>query len=282
MRISKYCFILVVAIMFVSNLSAQNWHDGTWDASVYNRSEHPKTVAVRIEIRDADTGLPLQGAQAELKGQYTEETIGPEAFDGTPKKALQKREFKMSAQTGTDGVTVFALAWQKRYPWETGYPGKYDIHTSWIRAMDDIEKVQTIEIRNSRYRETVIPFDFSRIIKVGPILSGGSQSAELVQVFENAWRAEIYKDNVRFCILNIGTRFPDFKNTRCLRTEFFETIRKKEYGTVLAEPQNYFSFGDYPQSECGPYFIYLLEVRLQKIVSQLEMLPPSTSNNRSP
>jgi hypothetical protein len=234
---------------------------------VYNRSEHPKTVAVRVEVRDVDTGLPVKGATVEIKGQYDEETIGPGHFDATPRRGLQRREFRVTAQTAEDGVAVLALGWRKEYPWDTGRPENYDVHTSWTKALDDIEKAQTIEIHHGRYRETVLPFDFSTF----------TQTERDRNAFQNAWAAEITRDNVRFCILDLGKDFTGFKNTASTRPEFFEAIRKKEYGTILNEPQNYFSFGDYPQSECGPYFVYLVETRIQRIASQVEVVPPSPS-----
>jgi hypothetical protein len=243
--------------------TAQLWYAGTWDSTVYNRSEHPKTVAVRVEVMDVDTGLPVKGATVELKGQYDEETIGPGHFDGTPRRGPQRREFKRTAQTGGDGVAVLALGWKKEYPWDTGRPQNYDVHTSWTRAVDDVEKVQTIEIRHGRYREAVIPFDFSKITQIDRDRDA----------FRNAWAAEIGKEDVRFCILDLGTGFSGFKNTASTRPEFFETIRKKEFGTTLSEPQNYFSFGEHPQSECGPYFVYLVETRVERLAAQVEVAP---------
>lgn len=242
---------------------AQQWYVGTWDSTVYNRSEHPKTVAVRVEVRDVDTGLPVRGATVEVKGEYEEETIGPGHFDGTPRRGPQRREFRLAAQTGEDGVAVLALGWKKEYPWDTGRPQNYDIHTSWTRAVDDIEKAQTIEIRHGRYREAVMPFGFTSI----------TQTAQDRDAFRNVWAAEIAREDVRFCILDLGTRFPGFRNTASTRPEFFEAIRRKSFGTILSEPQNYFSFGEHPQSECGPYFVYLVEVRVERIASQVEVVP---------
>lgn len=243
---------------------AQQWYAGTWNSTVYNRSEHPKTVAVRVEVRDVDTGLPVKGATVEIKGEYQEETIGPGHFDGTPRRGPQRREFRLAAQTGEDGVAVLALGWRKIYPWDTGRPRNYDIHTLWTRAVDDIEKAQTIEIRHGRYREAVMPFDFSSITKT-------EQDRD---AFQKAWVGEIGREDVRFCILDLGTRFPDFKNTVSTRTEFFDAIRRKNFGTVLSEPQNYFSFGEPPQSECGPYFVYLVDSRVERIATQVEVIPP--------
>jgi hypothetical protein len=208
----------------------------------------------------------VQGATVEIKGQYDEETIGPGHFDATPRRGPQRREFRLAAETGADGVAVLALGWKKEYPWDTGRPENYDVHTSWTKAMDDIEKAQTIEIHQARYRETVLQFDFAGI----------TQTQQDRDAFRNAWAAEINKENVRFCLLDLGKAFTGFKNTASTRPEFFETIRKKEFGTILNEPQNYFSFGDYPQSECGPYFVYLVETRMQRIASQVEVVPSVT------
>ncbi len=92
--------ILSFCVVGQMQLLAQQWYAGTWDSSAYNRLEHPKTVAVRIEVRDVDTGLPVKGATVEVKGEYQEETIGPGHFDGTPRRAPQRREYRLAAQTG--------------------------------------------------------------------------------------------------------------------------------------------------------------------------------------
>jgi hypothetical protein len=79
------------------------------------------------------------------------------------------------------------------------------------------------------------------------------------------------QDGVKFCILDLGSRFPEFQKTDSTRPEFFETIRRKNFGQVFSEPQNFFSFGDYPQSQCGPYFVYVLEVELERAMPQVEI-----------
>lgn len=123
--------------------------------------------------------------------------------------------------------------------------------------------MQTIEIRHSQYRETVIPFDFSKI----------TQADQYQDDFQSVWAAEIGRDDVRFCVLDLGTRFSGFNNKASTRPEFFESIRRKNFGTILNKPQNYFSLGENPQSECGPYFVYLVEIRIARIAAQVEVVP---------
>ena len=98
------------------------WYAGTWDSSIYNRAEKPRTVALRMEVVDADSGVPLPGVLVTLKGGYLEELLGP-AGDGIGLLAEPvERDWELAALTGVDGVAVFALGWQKDYPWRFGRP----------------------------------------------------------------------------------------------------------------------------------------------------------------
>jgi hypothetical protein len=164
--------MLALALLgsLTSAAHAQGWYAGRWDSTIYNRSERPKTVGVRVEIVDAETGLSLPNVSVMLKGWYVEEQIGPFHWPVVEPKEPQQREFEMVARTGPDGVVVFALGWRKRYPWDLGRPEPKvnergvvtyrDVHSSWTRPVDDVEKVRQIEIRHPQYAYTEIPFTF--------------------------------------------------------------------------------------------------------------------------
>ena len=78
---------------------------------------------------------------------------------------------------------------------------------------------------------------------------------------------------MRFCVLDLGTTFSDYKNEKSKRSEFFDRIRQKEWGTTYLAPVNRLDRGEAPQSLCGPYFIYLVPVQLQRLnLNQAEMV----------
>jgi len=175
---------------------------------------------------------------------------------------------------------VFALQWQKDYPWSFGERPKKatrgggwqdDRYTPWIRAVDDIEKVQWIEIRHERYRVRKMKFGFDHLLQFGQDEKTEWQEPRLFRQFEEAWTKEMKRKNVKFCVLDLGTEFDDFQNKQSTRPEFFEKIRDNDFGTVYTEPHNFFSVGEHPQSECGPYFVYLMEVELEPRPRQIDV-----------
>jgi hypothetical protein len=261
----------------------QDWYNGTWDSTIYNLMEHPRTVGVRIEVVDAETRLPVRGANVRVTGTYSEERVGMSGDDvGIPREP-QEREFRLSATTGKDGVTVFALGWQKEYPWRSyfgehpprdykkGKSGSYTSKRSWIRAVDDIEKAQKTEIRHPRYQYAETRLGFARFLDVGQQKKSSTQRPAIFDKFEKAWHAEIKRDNVKFYVLDLGKKFPDFGNKKSKRIEFFDKIRSEDYGKLYTKPQNWFSKGDHPQSLCGPYFVYLFEIRLKRRSGQIDV-----------
>jgi len=208
-----------------------------------------------------------------------EERVGRSGVDvGIPYEPQQK-EFRLRAATNEDGVAVFALGWQKEYPWRVFFGDKAPeayrkdgVRNSWIRAVDDIEKVQQIEIRHPRYNYKKIPFNFKYLLEFGQDGKRQMQRPELFDKFKQAWVKEIKRKGVKFCVLDLGTRFKDFENKKCRRLEFFEKIRREDWGTVYLKPYNWFSKGEHPQSECGPYFVYLFdELQIEKRTQEIEI-----------
>jgi hypothetical protein len=242
---------------------------GTWDSTIYNRSERPRTVAVRIELADAETALPISDAQVQVRGSYLEEELNRKAATYAPKE----REFELNARSGRDGVVVFGLSWSKPYPWDLGEPPyeekrsgvrTRDVYSSWIKPVDDVEKVQELRVLHPQYQAIEEPFDFHHLLHVGQKSGSELQEPRVFEAFERAWKDEITAPGVKYCVLDLGTGFSGFQDRQSRRPEFFERIRAKDYGTVYREPRNWFSKGEHPQSECGPYFVYVLEIRLNR------------------
>jgi len=227
------------------------WYAGTWDSTIYNRAERPRTVAIRIEFLDSGTRIPVSGVKLYFRGTYLEnKRYGSGDRVGIPYEP-QQREFELPATTSKDGVVVFALNWQKQYPWRHG--------------ADDIEKVQRIETRHPRYLHKELPVDFLHLLDVGQSRQGQLQEPEVFERFERGWIREINRPDVKFCVLDLGTKYLDFENKRCVSVAFFEKIRRKDFGTVYRRPHNWFGKGRHPQSECGPYFVYSAVCLLQRL-----------------
>ncbi len=259
-----------------SNACGQTWYAGSWDASVYPLIEHPRTIGLRIEVRDAETGMYVQDATIALKGEYIEERVGPGMNPyqfPDPSWGPQPREFKLTSKTDENGVSVFTLSWQKDYPWRTrtDKPHSIGVHDTWVRAVDDIEKIQYLELMHNKYRFKRIDFSFSHLLEFGQDKYSSSQSPEVWDSFENAWKIEVQRHDVRFCLLELGTDFTDYENKSSIRPEFFMKIRNKDFGTVYSQPMNMYDRGDYPQSKCGPFFIYLIEVSVKPVPTHIDL-----------
>ena len=276
-------FLILIALITVCSLAgpsvvnaANRWNAGAWDSSIDNLAEHPHTVGVRIKVVDAENRIPVKEVQVKLTGKYLEEKVGRSGDEvGIPREP-QEREFELKAETGKDGVAVFALNWQKLYPWRSyfgkhppreaiGKGGSYRIKRSWVRAVDDVEKAQKIEIRHPRYQYAEKKLGFGRFLNVGQEKKSATQRPAIFDKFEKAWQGEIKRQNVKFCVLDLGKKFSDFENKKCTRIEFFEKIRAEDWGKLYRKPQNWFSRGDHPQSLCGPYFVYLIEIRMERV-----------------
>lgn len=289
----RWILAVLVAGVFAVHTESQGseakgrWYAGTWDSTIYNRADHPRTVGIRLEIIDSETQIPVQRVQVLLRGKYWEEWVGSPVNIVGPLEP-QEREFEIKAVTGEDGVVVFALGWQKEYPWRSYFgdhppreyrkDGGYSVKQSWIRAVDDIEKVQRIEIRHPKHRYKEIPFHFRHLLEFEQDKRSEGQSPRIFDAFEEAWVKEIKRKNVRFCVLDLGTKFPDFQNKKCKRPEFFEKIRKEDWGTQYQKPYNWFSVGEHPQSECGPYFTYSIEdFPIERRTLEIELTTPDES-----
>ena len=67
-------FIIILPIISQPQTARAQWYAGTWDSTIYNRAEKPRTVAMRFEIRDSDTDIPVPNVQITLqltRGYFT-------------------------------------------------------------------------------------------------------------------------------------------------------------------------------------------------------------------
>ncbi len=294
--------MLVIAIAIVGctvppPITHAQWYGGTWDSRYNPLLDHPWTVAIRMEMLDRDTHIPVSGVQVSLEGQYYQMWINRDTaiaqdvpwwnlFVDPNKREPQPREFRLNAVSGPDGVVVFSLQWQKEFPWDSyfdGHPprdyqpdGSWTQKDSWLLAVDDIEKVQWLEIRHPRYRYVEAPLNFQHVVNLEQYLRPQGPIRDKYKLFEQNWKNEIRRPNVKMVVLDLGTDFPEFKKQSCTRPEFFSRIRAKDYGEIYQGLENLPQWDE--GKKCGPYFVYDLgEILLEPVAGRLEVQGPSAS-----
>ena len=91
---------LAVALSAVAPCTATDVYAGRWDSTMYNMSDHPHTVALRIVVEDSETRLPLAGVELTIEGEYEQQSgVG----------SAEPRESERRALTGRDGDAIFGL-----------------------------------------------------------------------------------------------------------------------------------------------------------------------------
>ena len=276
-------FLPGMCVCDAANDARTRWYAGAWDSTLYLRAEHPRTIAIRMELQDKDTRLPVRGVRVSLEGEYWETWISQKIIDARnypgwdilvdpDKREPQLREFRLDAVSGSDGMVVFSLGWQKEYPWDSRVGDKwtYSIGDEWIIFFDDIEKVQRLEIRHPRYRYVEAPLDFKHIVGLKQYIDPKRDNPDEHELFDKNWKGEINRKNVKLFVLNLDQSFPDFKKKSSERVEFFEKVRAKDYGLVYRDADKLPNMG--AATKCGPYFVYDLgEILLERVAQQLEI-----------
>lgn len=286
------CALLTSADISLPSLRAEDyapgtWYAGSWDPTLYAWSDpiHPRTVAVRFEVIDSDTLLPVEGAFIDLGGTYTEETMGRLQDLSTP--GTQTKEFVLSARAGRDGVAVFSLSWQKKYPWTQDRPKVYDKHNpesytyaeTWTRVLDDIEKVNCVSVRHPSYLGRRVKLSFSHLVDFGQNSRSELQEPEVFDRFEKAWRAQISNPAVTFCVLKLGSQFSEHGDKTSNRREFFDRVREKDFGIVYDKPTNLTSLAR--NTHAGPYFVYLVQLAIDPAPGRLSLAEAQASRERT-
>ncbi|MBC8203347.1 MAG: PDZ domain-containing protein [Planctomycetes bacterium] len=250
--------------VLVSN-QQNNWHAGTWDSGLYSWSTavHPRTVGVRVKVVDSRTGNTIRNARVELDGRWDQEQMGRQEF-GMP--AVQEKEFRLTARTDHSGIAVFGLSWQKEVPWSLNRPkdyqsnGSWTYSDSWVRPVDDIEKVQRLVVRHPDYNMSRNDFNFDEWIEFGQNPNSEAQTPEVHENFRLSWENSIGRYGTRFCVLELGESERTSPITDSTNPIFFKKIRDKDFGVVYSELPNLSGFRT-PRN-AGPYFVILLEVEL--------------------
>lgn len=247
------------------------WFAGSWDSSLYGWSDavHPRTVLVRVEVRDAETRTPIPTTSVALVGSFSTEILG--VLDDVSVPRTQRREFRLEAFTGADGVAVFGLTWHKEFPWSQERPLVKNLNASgsplqpaqtWLRPVDDIEKIRQIEIRHSKYEHGDRPLSFAKLLDSQQDPASELQTNEVVLAFEKAWREAIGSDLVLF-VARLGPTFESFGTKSCSNNELFERVRTKQFDITYDAPPNLSGLSK--KEFCGPFFLQCIAVELRRL-----------------
>jgi len=260
-------FTAILMVRVESKAAGKTWYAGAWDSTFYPLAEHPKTIAIRMELIDKDTHTPVSDVNVTLKGQYYQTWISRDIakaeskpwwkiFVDPNKREPQSKEFKLEAVSDSNGVVVFALKWQKEFPWESKIVDKWTsaVGERWFIYLDDVEKVQRLEIRHPRYKHTESPLDFRHLVDLKQYIDASQRGEDKNRKFEDNWKNEISRRDVKLFVLDLGAGFAEYNKQFCSQPEFFRKVRAKDYGVVYEKSDNLPKRGD--GTKCGPYFVY--------------------------
>lgn len=198
---------------------------GLWDSTCYNMSDHPHTIALRVELEDQSTHLPLQGVTVELSGKYQY------------KSEAKKREFSLSATSGKNGVVVLALRWQKTSKHESG--------------VDDIEKFDMVSFKCPGYYYKDKKFSLAFFQE-----DMANNWVDFIKRVEDA-HYFLMKFDSNFKSYN-NEACSDIAFFENISSENYGTIFRGE------NLPRYFATNN-PQREAGPFMVVPITVRMQKI-----------------
>ena len=193
------CLVINAIALSVLTQAEDSTFVGKWDSTINNLIDHPKTVALRIEVVDNETQEPIPNVSISFEGEYWISPRTSRHPEG--ERQAQEMEYKVSCQTDSDGIAVGAFGWQKEYPWRLG--------------VDEVEKAQRIEIRHSRYKYVERRTPFYRFLQVGQkkaeelYLTNDDewQEPHVVETFEKNWALECAKHDVKFYVLDLGADY---------------------------------------------------------------------------
>ncbi len=249
--------VVIILTVFCTYVQAKNSaYVGQWDSSIYNLIDHPKTVCLRIEVLDSETRLPIENATVSLKGVYMIEGRTSRHPEG--EQRAQEKEYELIAHTNKEGIAIAALTWGKEYPWQNG--------------IDEIEKVQLIEIVRSGYHFIENDIPFKRFLEIGQNKNSTSQEPKYFDLFEKAWAKECARKDVKFCTPRFDKDFKDFKNKKSKLPDLFEKILNKEWGIIYEAPINLMKWEDQDKVLCGPYLIYNIKIYMERLKNNNQSL----------
>ncbi len=144
MNLRHRALLTVLGVLLLARATFAEWYAGAWDASgIPYRNGHPTTLALRIEVLDAQSGLPIEGASISVEGHWVD-AMGLE------------KPFVLTADTEESGIAVVSLLWSDKNVWNSFGPAK---------TVDDISKAQKITIKKSNYKYKECALDFSALTR---------------------------------------------------------------------------------------------------------------------
>ena len=96
----KFKFVTLLAWLGLCYpIFAGEWYTGVWDSNIYNRSEKPRTVGIRVEVLDAETEFPVPNVTVSLEGKYIQEIVRTAGGDDFIPRPPQEKEFELTTYT---------------------------------------------------------------------------------------------------------------------------------------------------------------------------------------
>ncbi|MBM3859652.1 MAG: hypothetical protein FJ395_08385 [Verrucomicrobia bacterium] len=221
----------------ISSSRAENWYAGTWDASglpVING--HPTTVALRVEVLSADSGLSVKGAEVQIEGEWVDE-------DGL------KHDFRLSAFTDSKGIAIIGLGWRDE---------RRQSAVRLIEVPDDIEKAQRMSVRRSGYAYDQKALNL-------PVLKRD----------KNAWKKVVRETpQAKYFMLMTGEDFKNDSTTSTIPL-FFQKVRDEDYYKVFtadAFPGRELDIPNFRERlTIGPFIALPFRVELRSTVTDLKV-----------
>ena len=197
---------------------------------MYQSLDHPKTIALRVEVEDDDTGMPLAGVRVSVEGEWEKE----KRWGG-----VITAEFELGAVTDRKGIAVFGLSWND------SRGGK----------KDDIEKVSQVLVRRDGYQQVSRRISFSSLVRTSNDYNRDGWMDIVIQT-----------PGARYFVLMLGEGFKDFENEGSQNSAFFELVRQEKYGEVFRAkekteadfPRNFIMAT--PQKEAGPFMMLPVKI----------------------
>jgi len=251
---------------------AEDWYAGRWNSTRYKdwnfRRHHPLTVALRVEVVDLDTDLPIRGAEVRLEGQFRED----------PKRAHDKpqlQDFVLTARSDANGIAVFGLSWQDEKV--RSHDGNY-IYTRDRFGKDDIFKVRAITIRTQGYRYAATAVDW-----FDPFAPPHDTNTDTY--ISDGWLDLIERTPRAKCVLiRPPDSFTDFGRQSLTNPVFFRKIRNKKYSKVFdREVRSNWDLNPlYHRSvnDTGPFMVLPLRFALARVFEEVRIQDERGKSNR--
>jgi len=264
-----------------------SFHAGTWNATTYGdwnlTRHHPLTVALRVEVMDADTRVPIESVEVRVEGRFRED---PSERFQDPLNQPDEKDFRLIASTGKDGIAVLALSWQDE---KLVFQDAFGFRTLDKYVKDDLFKIQTVMLRKDGYRVASEPITWFKEFDV---------RLEDLQDFDRFSRTESYVGdgwlglidrvpNAKCVLIRSPDGFPRSGERSLADPLFFEKVRQQDYSKVFdGSPKRDSNLKLDSQLQkwadhLGPYIVLPIRVELSRTFQEIKILPQASDPSPS-